>query len=185
MAMAVYGLTIFFVSGAESALCSSRTVGINIASIADVQNLPSELACTGEGSFNITWSASLMIERRIEVTDGKNVTVTGAGFARIRGTLSEDIEAGNMFEDGRGTGIFSVTNGSTLRLNNLVLEGGNAQGGGAVDVLSSSLLLVLGCTFTSNSASVGGEPACLRHIRARWSQTLAKGKYLATPQASN
>ncbi|CAM9810348.1 unnamed protein product, partial [Laminaria digitata] len=88
-----------------------------------------------------------------------NVTVTGSGFPRIRGTLPDDHAADTIVDAGEGgrPGLFSVSNGSTLRLNNLVLEGGNAEDGGAVDMFHSSSLLVFGCTFVNNNASRGGK----------------------------
>ena len=124
----------------------------------DVQNLTDELACAGERSFNITWLASLTIEERIEVSDHKNVTISGAGvLTTIRGPLGDDSNTGGIVQYGSGGGIFSVSDGSTLRLNNLVLDGAKAEKGGAVDVLSSSSLFVFDCTFTTNNASEGGE----------------------------
>ncbi|CAN0503310.1 unnamed protein product, partial [Scytosiphon promiscuus] len=92
----------------------------------------------------------------IEVSDDKNVTVTGAGFSSFRGAVGDDNFPGVLIDAGSGHGMFSVSNRSTLRLNNLWLEGGNAENGGAVAVYSSSALFVFGCTFTSNNASNGG-----------------------------
>ena len=99
----------------------------------------------------------MTIEERIELFDRKNVTVTGTSFPSFFGGLGDDNADGVVIDAGSGTGIFSVSNGSTLRLNNLVLEGGNAENGGAVDVRSSSSLFVFGCLFANNKASNGGE----------------------------
>lgn len=158
MTLLAAGLGISSTSGAPSAPCPSGTIIVNVTSMVDVQNLTDELACAGEGSFNITWLVSLTIEERIEVSDHKNVTITGAGvLTTIRGPLVDDSNTDGIVQYGSGDGIFSVSDGSTLRLNNLVLDGGQAEKGGAVDVLSSSFLFVFDCTFTSNNASEGGE----------------------------
>ena len=157
MVLMMYGVTIFFMSGSESALCPSRTVDLNVNSTADVHTLSDVLACTGDGSFNITWCASLTIESRIEISDMKNVTVTGNGFPSLRGAVSEENDAG----------IFSVAMGSTLRLNHVALEGVNAANGGAVIVRSSSSLFLVDCVFRDNNASIGGETACLPHTQSR------------------
>lgn len=164
MVLTMVGLVIFFLAGegGDAAPCLSGTVAVDVTSAADVQNLTNALECAGEGAFDITWYPNVAITQRIDVTNSKNVTVTGNDFPRIRGTLPDDTAADTIVDVGAGGsgGLFSVSNGSTLRLNNLVLEGGNAENGGAVDVLSSSSLFLFGCTFADNNASNGGEPAC-------------------------
>lgn len=150
-AMVAFGWTMCFMSTAESGACPLGTVVIHITSAADVENLTDALACVGQGLFDITWHSSLTIDEGIEVADDKNVTVTGDA-------LGDDNVDGVVIDAGSGTGIFSVSNGSTLHLNNIGLEGGNAKYGGAVAVYSSSSLFVFGCTFTRNTASNGGEP---------------------------
>jgi len=163
MAVLAFWLTMWFMSRGESASCPSGTAAVNIASTADLQILTDLLACEGEGQFNITWYASLAIEERIEVSNKKNVTVTGTTFRSFDGGLGDDNGAGVIIDARRGTGIFSVSNGSTLHLNNLVLEGGNTENGGAVDVFSSSSLFVFGCIFRNNNASNGGENPILAY----------------------
>ena len=177
MATLVFGSTMCFTSGAELAPCPSVTVAVNIGSTADVQSLTDALACAGEGVFNITWYSSLAIEERIEVSDNKNVTVTGTSPS-FGGGLADGNDAGVIIDAGSGTGIFSVFHGSTLRLNNLVLEGGNTEHGGAVEVLSSSSLFVFDCLFKNNNASNGGETlqlGCDAKHRAKNSQTADNG----------
>lgn len=150
------------VSGTASAPCPSSTVALNVTSTADVQNLTNALACTGEGAFDIKWKTSLTIAQAIEVSNNKDVTVTGTNFPSIHGALSDE-NGGDASTDtgaGRGTGLFTVSNGSTLRLNRLVLEGGNAENGGAVELQSSSSLFVFDCTFANNNAHNGGEKIC-------------------------
>lgn len=160
------GLTISLLAGAEARPCPPGTVYVDVTSTADVQNLTEALACTGEGAFNITWYSNITITQRIEVSDRKDVTVTGIDFPSIRGALADDNDAGAIVEigAGSGTGLFSVSYESTLRLKNMVLEGGDAEYGAAVDMLSFSSLLLFGCTFANNKASGGGEMTHLRRI---------------------
>lgn len=150
MAMLAYGLTTCFMPAAESAPCPFEAVVINITSTAEVKNLTEALACVGQGTFNITWHSSLTVHKGIEVAHEKHMTVTG-------NVLGDGNEAGVIIDAGGGTGIFVVSYGSTLRLNNIGLEGGTSENGGAVAVRSSSALFVLDCTFTRNNASNGGK----------------------------
>ena len=159
LVMMMAGWAISFVSEAQSAPCPATTVSVNVTSIADVQDLSDALTCTGESMFNVTWYPSMTLAQTINVANRKEVSVTGVGHPIIRGALAD----GNDYDifadagDGNGTGIFSVSNGSTLRLNHLVLDGGNAEHGGAVGLFSSSTLFVSSCTFANNNASKGGE----------------------------
>ena len=153
--------TIFFVSGTQSAPCPcpSSTVDVHVTSVDDVQDLTDALTCTGEGDFNVTWYPALTVVQTISVSNRKTVTVTGPGYPIIRGAPADGIDCGGVVGAGGGhsNGIFSVSNGSTLRLNNLVLDGGNADHGGAVGLHSSSSLFASSCTFANNNASKGGE----------------------------
>lgn len=160
----IVGLAIMFVSRAESAPCPANAVAVHVTSAADVQDLTEALTCTGEGVFNVKWYPSLTVAQTINVSNRKTVTVTGTGHPIIRGALANGNDWGAVV-DGEGrnnTGIFSVSNRSTLHLNDLVLDGGNAEHGGAVALTSSSSLFVSSCTFTNNNASNGGEPTDLR-----------------------
>lgn len=162
MAMLAAGLTISSMSGVEQAPCPLGTTAVNVTSAAGAQDLNDVLACTGPGSFNITWHGSLTIEQRIEVSGDKNVTVTGATFRGILDdALGEDRIVAAIVKGGNSSGLFYVSEGSYLRLNHMVLDGGNAENGGAVEVLSSSSLFVFGCTFRNNNASNGGEALLL------------------------
>ena len=155
MALVMVGLVVSFLFGADSAPCPSSTVQVNVTSTADLQNLTDALACYGMGAFDITWYSSMDITENIRVSDLKDVAVTGVGFPSIRGGLL-DTGAGAV-NAGAGSGIFSVSNGSSLYLIDVVLEGGSAENGGAVNVYSSSSLFVFDCIFINNTASNGGE----------------------------
>lgn len=143
-------------AGAVSVPCPSGTVGFNVNSTTDVQTFTDQLNCTGEGVFHITWFANLTLHRTIEFSNMKDVTITGSGFPVIRGGLGY-YNAGRAVGSDRAFGMFALSNGSTLRLNNVVLEEGNADNGGAVVLLANSSLFSYGCTFTGNSAANGGE----------------------------
>lgn len=149
MALMMIGFVASFLLGAVSALCPSSTVQVNVTSTADLQELTAALACSGKGSFDITWHSSLTVTQSIKVSDSKDVAITGSGFPRIRG--------GAIVNAGAGSGIFSVSNRSSLHLIDLMVDGGNAENGGAVNVYSSSTLFVVGCTFVDNTASYGGD----------------------------
>lgn len=122
---------------------------MDVATTGDLQKFTDAINCTGPGVFSVTWYRSLLIEQTIEVSNQKNVTITGSGLQTIRGASGENNDV--------GTGIFSVSSGSSLRLNHLVLEGGSSDHGGAVVVHSSSYLHVVDCIFTNNKASRGGK----------------------------
>lgn len=164
MVLMMVGLVVSFLSGADSAPCPSSTVRVNVTTTADLQDLTDALACSGEGSFDITWYSSLDITQSIEVSDSKDVAVTGNGFPRIRGELPDGSGAGAIADAGTGNSIFSISNGSSLRLIDLVIEGGNAEFGGAVNLHSSSSLFVFGCIFVNNTASYGGEKICSIYV---------------------
>lgn len=150
LAVVVAGLATFFISGAEAAPCPPSTAfEMDVATTGDLQKFTDALKCTGPGVFSVTWNSSLLIEQTIEVSNLKNVTITGSGFQTIRGASGDNNDV--------GTGIFSVSIGSSLGLNHLVLEGGSSDHGGAVVVLSSSYLHVVDCIFTNNKASRGGK----------------------------
>lgn len=160
LVMMLAGLTVFFASGAESAPCPSGTVGVNVTSEADIHRLTHVLNCTGQGSFDVRWYSSLTLAHRIEVSDAKNVTIRGSASPTIRGGI---IDAGKgdggtvIDRENATTGIFSVSDGSTLRLSHLVLAGGREKNGGAVDLVSSSNLFLVDCAFLNNNASKGGK----------------------------
>lgn len=159
------GLTLIcFAPAAEPAQCPSAIIAASVTSIADVHNLADALNCTGPGDFDVTWNSDLQLDRSIDVSNMKTVTVTGSGFPTIRGALGKDIAPGAIGDAGLGTGIFSVSNGSTLHLNNVALEGGGAIKGGAISVIHSSSLFVSGCSFTSSNGIQGGEGACFFFI---------------------
>lgn len=139
-----------FMPPTASAPCSAGTIAMDVVSAADLQNMANTINCTGEGTFDVTWIGSLQLEQRIELSDNKELTITGSSL--LSTVLPEAvIDARNT------TGIISVSDGSTLNLVNLVLKGGNSEKGGAVDVRSSSALYVTDCFITSNNASRGGE----------------------------
>lgn len=153
LAMILVGLTIFFPPGANSDPCPTGLVAVNVTSSADIENLTDVISCTGQGDFNVTWYSSLTLGQSISVHGLKNVTITGVAFPTIHGGLGDDNDGGA----GGGTGIFSVSDRSTLSLNKMVLAGGKSENGAAVNLVSHSSLFVYDCNFTAHNASNGGE----------------------------
>ncbi|MEP4805239.1 MAG: hypothetical protein ABJZ69_12580, partial [Hyphomicrobiales bacterium] len=68
-ATVVFGLAISFISGANSAPCSSSPIEVDVSTVADVQRLIANMTCVGGGVFDVTWYGSLQIEQTIEVSD--------------------------------------------------------------------------------------------------------------------
>lgn len=126
---------------------------LNVSSEADINQLIQAINCSGQGSFNVKWYSSLILSQKVDISNTKNVTVTGYGLATVRGGLG----MGESYGGANSSSIFYVTNGSTLRLSHMVLAGRQAQNGGAVDLMSSSSLFVYGCAFENNNASNGGQ----------------------------
>ena len=142
-------LSLLFVSPTTSAPCSAGTITLNVGSESDLQAMTNTINCTGEGVFDVEWIGNLQLQQKIFLSGSKNLTITGSS-ARLPGVPGDGMDAGNV------TGIFAVSGGSTLRLQNLVLKGGFAEIGGGIDVRSSSVVHVNGCSFTNNVASTGG-----------------------------
>ena len=145
------------ISGEEITACLPGTISVNVTTNDDMHRLTDAMNCTGQGVFNVTLYSSVQVNRRIEVSNQKRVHITGSGFPTIRAE-PRDNELLSAFPDaGTTSGIFLVSNQSTLSINALVLEGGYAEDGGGVAVLASSSLHAFACTFKNNSAAAGGE----------------------------
>lgn len=161
-------LSLSFTPGAESGLCPTGTTSMEVATTSDLQSMMNTINCTGKGTFNVTWIGTVPLGQTIEVCEEKQLTVTGS-------TSTESTSAGStstvadvpsaVIDAGRTTGIFRVCDGSTLRLNRLVLEGGASTSGAAVNASSFSSVIVDNCTFTNNSATDGGETMILTRRR--------------------
>ena len=119
---------------------------MEVASAADLESMSDAINCTGEGTFDVTWIGSLQLHQSIEISDNKQLTITGSS------PVPETV-----IDGGNATNIISVSGGSTLNLVSLVLKGGNSDEGGAVAARDSSLVNVVGCSITNNNASLGGE----------------------------
>lgn len=143
-------LSFAYISGGETAPCSADTVSLEVTSTADLKNMTQTLNCTGGGTFEVSWMGSIQLEQAIELSEGKELTVTGSSSMMT-------VQSNSVMDAGSTTGIFRVYNGSTLTLNHLVLEGGNAENGAAVDARSFSSVYAVDCSFTNNNATSGGE----------------------------
>ena len=147
-----------YISGAETAPCSSDPVAVNVNSTSGVQGLINEINCTGEGFFDVTWYDSVQIEQAIVVPAQKSVTITGSNSPTASTGESEPNEPVATIDGGNTTRLFRVSDGSILTLNNLVLNGGYSESNGGGVTVSSGSLNVFGCAFANNQAlSFGGE----------------------------
>eukprot|EP00904_Undaria_pinnatifida_P004020 jgi/Undpi1/13619/HiC_scaffold_9.g03273.m1 len=142
-------LVFSFLQGAEPGVCPAGTISMNVETTSELKTLMTTINCTGEGVFNVAWIGRVSLVEAIELREKKNLTVTGSTSA-VTDFSSAAIDAG------WATGMFTVYNGSTLSLNSLVLEGGNATDGAAIDVRSSSSVIVDDCVFANNIATNGG-----------------------------
>lgn len=159
MAMLVAALATAFIAGAEELVpCPSDTVSVNLTTAGDIQRLTDAMNCSGGGKFNVIWSNSVQLPSRIKVSTGKHVTITGSSNTpTVRAAPHDTHENASIVGAGDTSGLFLVSDGSTLTINKLVLDGGYSEDGGAVTVLSSSYLNAIDCVFTNNNASNGGD----------------------------
>lgn len=104
--------------------------------------------------YNVSVQGRLEIEQKIHISDQKNVTIIG--FVDDDFKSASNPSGYTVISAGQTASIFSVSNGSTLDITRLTLEGGFSGEGGAVAVTSSSVLRVLDCGFANNEASTAG-----------------------------
>ena len=152
----------FFLSGAESAGCSSTHMDVRSAA-ADAQFLVDALKCTGSGEFNVTWHGSVPLKQTLNVTEGISLTVTGTDSSRFSKDGYGDtatIDGGSITSQ---TGIFHVSGASTLTLDNLVLQGGKSTtvgGGGGVEAHGHDhghpTVNAIDSSFIRNNGSIAG-----------------------------
>lgn len=147
------GLSMILTSGAQAAPCPTGTVSVNLTSSGDAQSqLTDMLNCTGQGVFNATWYGDLPVGRSVDVSGEKNLTITG-----VNGTALYVISRDNgVLVEGAHGGMFSVSNGSILTLNNMTLDGDFSQDRTAVTVTYSSSLYVVDCEFRNHRGSTQG-----------------------------
>ena len=143
-------LSISVLPVATPAPCTTETIVMEVASAADLETMSNAINCTGEGTFHVTWIGSLQLHQSIDISDNKQLTITGSN------PVPETV-----IDGGNATNIVSVSGGSTLNLVSLVLNGGNSDEGGAVAARDFSVVNVVGCSFTNNNASLGGEKGCI------------------------
>ena len=164
VAIILAGVSISLGYGAQEAPCPSHVIQVNLSSGGGVQNLVDEMSCTGAGVYNVTLHGRLRLGMRIEISAQKHMTFTGYPDDAMTGHDDDyaprDSDDLAVIDAGGTTGIFLVSNGSTLSIKDLHLRGGFSEDGGAVAVTSSSTFNASGCVFTNNDASTaGGEEA--------------------------
>lgn len=156
--------TLLFAAGVvDSAPCAASVTEMDVASTADVETLTEALTCTGGGIFNVTWHGTVTVPQMINVTGGSHLTVAQARLDSPSST-GEGLDENAVIEAGTSSSLFLVSGGSVLTLVNLELRGGSSFKGGAVAAVSDSALeldsnrlTAVGCTFTANTATVGGK----------------------------
>lgn len=162
MTVIVAGSAVALVPGSRAAPCSSRTVTVNLTSSGGVGALTDALNCTGAGVYAVALHSRLQIGDTIEVSDQKYVSITGFPGTSLTSTSGSR----GIIAAGDTTGMFSVSDRSTLAIQDLVLERGYSKHGGAITVTSSSSLYVHRCSFVNNRASTtGGEDLLEEHCR--------------------
>lgn len=154
MAIIVAGMAIVLVRGGQPAPCPPDTVTVDAISSTGAKDLTDALNCTGPGVVHVAVHGRLQIEQRIEISDQKNVVIKGSADNALDSMI--DAYSYAEIDAGHKSGIFLVSNGSTLSISQLILKGGYSQNGGAVDVISSSFLYVVNSTFMNNRASSAG-----------------------------
>ena len=162
----VAGWAMLYISGAETAPCSSDPVAVNVNSTSGVQGLINEIS-TGEGFFDVTWYDSVQIEQAIVVPAQKSVTITGSNSPTASTGESEPNEPVATIDGGNTTGLFRVSDGSILTLNNVVLNGGYSEDNGGAVTVSFGSLNVFGCAFANNQALSNGGEVTIRRSKAR------------------
>lgn len=164
---------LLLILGMDSVLLPECPEGINKMSVmtaADADILTSSLECTGATSFVVTWVGSVIVKRSIVVSGGSSLTVTGSGWInssavedQTGNTAGSSIE-GSSIDGGGSVGIFIVSGGSTLALQDIVLQHGNSSRGGAISAKASNsstgqnAISITDCLFLrNNGTSSGGE----------------------------
>ena len=137
------------IQAAEAAPCASGITNLDVATANDLEQFVEALACNETaGVFNVTWYGRQQVDERIDMSDMKDVTITGVALDGIDPAAANDA--------GSTTGLFVVDGGSTLSLRSLVLDGGQSQEGAAISV-DASVVNAFDCGFTNNNASEGGD----------------------------
>ena len=162
LATTAAGWAMLHISGAETAPCSYHPVAVNVNSTSGVQGLINEINCTGEGVFDVTWYDTVQIEQTIAVSDQKSVTVTGSNSPTASTGESDPDEPVATIDGGNTTGLFRVSDGSILTLNNVVLNGGYSEDNGGAVTVSFGSLNVFGCAFANNQALLYGGEVTIR-----------------------
>lgn len=140
-------MSVFVASGtASSGGPECATAGgvneVEVWSASDAQGLLDLLAYYRGGAIDVTWHGRVSVNDTFYVLDGTFLTVTGVHDASSSSTsigsgdenVADDSTAGAAVIDGgynTSFGVFCVHNGSTLSLDNMVLEKGHSVQGGA------------------------------------------------------
>lgn len=129
-----------------SAPCPEGVITLSVSSTADVLELSEALLCSGEGEYEVEWSGEVLVTSTISVSNSTSLKITGS----VSSTLPQAVVDG-----GDEVQLFVVDAGSSLELSGLSIQRGvTSDGRAAVEVMGSSLLTAIDCSFSYNS---GGE----------------------------
>jgi predicted outer membrane repeat protein len=87
-----------------------------------------------------------------EVSDGGGVYVNNSGFTIRNCEIRENRVSNVVPTDARGGGV-SVSGGSTVTIDNCIIDGNESEKGSAIKVRENSAALISRCTVTNNHSS--------------------------------
>lgn len=126
---------------------TEEALELSVLNDIDASELADSLACSNGTQYSVDWHGKVGISRTLAVGNGCTLTITGKENAGIDG--------------GGAIRLFAVTDGATLQLQDISLEGGWASdgNGGAISSIGpSNTVNLVSCTFKNNSAEkLGGE----------------------------
>lgn len=164
MVLAAWSCFMGLIFAAESPKCPANSTEIIVKTPADAYALASALNCTGSSSFVVTWVGNVIVTRSIIVSGGSSLAVTGSGWMSSAVGYQTSSEASSIIDGGDAIGICIVHEGSTISLQDIVIQQGIATNGGAIAARSSILssrentITITNCLFLRNNGNfVGGE----------------------------
>ena len=144
--------------GAAPDIAASVSATLVVNTSADTNPGSPSVACAAGNSGTCSLRAAVAVanaasgvDDAITVPSGRNITLT---LGVITTTHSMVINGPGATVNGGGAQIFDV-NGGAAQITGLILTGGHATDGGAIELQSGSLVLT-GVTITHNSATEGG-----------------------------
>eukprot|EP00752_Nemacystus_decipiens_P017814 g15971.t2 len=122
---------------------------------AEALELSEALLCSGAGEFEAIWSGEVLVTSTIFVSNGTSLKITSSSSSTSLVFTSGGAATGSqaVIDGGDEVQLFVVDAISSLELNGLSLQRGLA-GAGAVEVMDSSLLTAVDCSFSYNGVAI-------------------------------